>query len=702
MPPYLGRILPRATRIHRLPSHFQPRAGRLPLHLLTRPGPTRRTPESRCINHQLLRSYSTTDSPSTTEPPSTAGLPAVTFSSDSAPDFSSPISADVLPICCPGCGAYAQTVDPNEPGYYSKTRKQTRKQKKVAKQLLEDEAAEWQKAGERIQQYLTEGTADWGKSLGKPKDLLQKDIATASEYLDKTKTPTQKCDRCHDLLNENKAVPAISPTIDSIRAYLDESPHKHNHVYLLVDAVDFPMSLVDNIHKALNIMDPRSRNRRSATHQYRGSKRLPTLHIIITRSDLLAAKEEQVDSKMEYVRRMLRIRLGLEKEEVRLGQVHMISAKRGWWTKKVKEEIQKHGGGVWVVGKANVGKSSFIEACFPKDSENLEKIASLLEQREEESQAKNQQHPDFLASDGLLPPAPREEMFPVLPVVSSLAGTTVSPIRIPFGRGRGEMIDLPGLERGNLADFVLPEYQRNLLMTKRVEPEDTLTIKGHQSLLLCGGLIRITPVNPEDIVLAACFVPFDTHVTSTQKALAIQSGDRDFPNKPILRPETYDTFTSAGRINLQWDVTKSHLPTRIAKAAADKGVPIPRLPYRVMAADVLIEGCGWVELTVQTRAEHQALELDDYDEDAESDLLAEFEDDSGGGGVDAGRFSRTPQVEVFTPHGRHIGSRPPLETWKFIADYRKAKARRMKERKRQSISRKKRVQASRRAQQSSS
>ena len=32
-----------------------------------------------------------------------------------------------IPLCCPGCGAFSQTIDPNEPGYYSKTRKQTRK-----------------------------------------------------------------------------------------------------------------------------------------------------------------------------------------------------------------------------------------------------------------------------------------------------------------------------------------------------------------------------------------------------------------------------------------------------------------------------------------------------------------------------------------------------------------------------------------------
>lgn len=44
----------------------------------------------------------------------------------SYPQPSKPVE-DVLPVCCPGCGAYAQTVEPNEPGYYGKTRKHVRK-----------------------------------------------------------------------------------------------------------------------------------------------------------------------------------------------------------------------------------------------------------------------------------------------------------------------------------------------------------------------------------------------------------------------------------------------------------------------------------------------------------------------------------------------------------------------------------------------
>lgn len=35
--------------------------------------------------------------------------------------------ADSLPVCCPGCGAFSQTVEANEPGYYGTSRKSIRK-----------------------------------------------------------------------------------------------------------------------------------------------------------------------------------------------------------------------------------------------------------------------------------------------------------------------------------------------------------------------------------------------------------------------------------------------------------------------------------------------------------------------------------------------------------------------------------------------
>lgn len=82
-------------------------------------------------------------------------------------------------MCCPGCGAYAQTVEPNEPGFYGKTRKQTRKLLSETKQVVEGGQgeengkevsglkAEGEKAADRIQKYLE--LTDVGGSVPRPK-----------------------------------------------------------------------------------------------------------------------------------------------------------------------------------------------------------------------------------------------------------------------------------------------------------------------------------------------------------------------------------------------------------------------------------------------------------------------------------------------------------------------------------------------------
>ncbi|KAJ5814673.1 hypothetical protein N7474_006450 [Penicillium riverlandense] len=559
-------------------------------------------------------------------------------------------ATEVLPVCCPGCGAFSQTVWPDEPGYYNPSRKQTRKLLAAQSRPLdgqdadgpaeyipsESETSEEQAVPTPIHGRTSLFTLSLDSTLIKNIDEILVNETDILNETDTLKRTSHICDRCHDLTHHNKAVTTPKPSILAIREFLDESPHKHNRIYHILDAADFPMSLVPRIHRALAAQEQRGLNRRASTEKYLRGRKLPTVSFIITRSDLLAAKKEQVDSKMQYVRSVLRSALGRAAKDVRLGNVHMISAHRGWWTKEVKEEIREHGGGVWVVGKANVGKSSFIEACFPKDSKSLENMDEWMEHHRDGVSTQ-------LDSDSLLPPVPAEDQYPVLPVVSSLPGTTVSPIRIPFGRGRGEMIDLPGLERGELEDHVRDEHKRDLIMTKRIKPE-RCTIKPGQSLLLGGGLVRLTTVNPEDTMLAACFVPIESHITKTDKAIEMQTEQRTYPGTVLMKEGTGSSISSAGVFDLEWDVTNSNLPTTLAKAVKDRGVTPGRLPYRVMSADILIEGCGWIEVSVQVRAKPNP------------------ENDS----------QPFPQVEVFSPNGQNIGIRPPMECWEFIAEKHKA------------------------------
>ncbi|PWY88435.1 hypothetical protein BO70DRAFT_377926 [Aspergillus heteromorphus CBS 117.55] len=757
MSPYLGRVIPRGPTLNRLSS-------RLPRQSLQLSRPCTRAavfsqPEVLPVrsldglNHRiLLRSFSTNRPLRVSAPeqisiladPESPEPPEYSADTDSPeqPDLVAdalPLDALPLPLCCPGCGAFAQTVEPLEPGFYDTTKKQTRKRMAETQQLAErlnEESEEGvgldlkndaETAATEIRQHL-ELIEEKGKPRREPA-AVGRAIATASNYLKSATAPVQICDRCHDLLHHNKAMPVIAPSMSAIRAYLDESPYTHNRIYHVVDAADFPMSLVRYIYQELGIFNQRTKNRRSASYRYKQGVKMPTISFIITRADLLAPTKEQADSKMKFFQSVLRDTLKHQAADYRLGNVYLISAHRGWWTKNVKKEIREHGGGIWVVGKTNVGKSSFIESCFPKDTRNLEKIADMVQRHKESKLTPN---PNISVLHGtenvLLPPPPPEGLHPFLPIVSSLPGTTVSPIRIPFGHGKGEMFDLPGLKRHDLSDYVFDEHKRDLIMSSRVNPEH-MSIKPGQSLLLGGGLVRITPTHPDTVLMAACFVSpaLQPFVTRTDKAMEIQAERRHYPGT-IIAKGFGDGIRPAGTFDLKWDVTKSHLPRSIAKALQDKIIKkAPSLPYKVMSTDILIEGCGWIELTVQlrskptqptpetkptsttttTRSTTSKPEFDDMepviDFNPKQDMDP-LEPESEDGTTSDPRFGLTPkpnpdsppssfpQVEIFTPRGLHVGSRAPIECYPIIAKRQAAEQRKKAGRGRPAISQRHRAQ----------
>ena len=281
---------------------------------------------------------------------------------------------------------------------------------------------------------------------------------------------------------------------------IEDSPHTHNHIYHIIDAADFPLSLIPDLTSSLSLPRMRTQNRRSKTKFSRG--RVAEVSFIITRSDLLAPLKDQVDGLMPYLRETLRDALGRSGEKVRLGNVNCVSSKRDWWTKQVKQNVWERGGAGWMVGKVNVGKSGFFQAVFPKGRGGDAKVPNLdnLRQRERVQHARegvfsaNQgdrdtetlseggplaDFPGSLADESptttssipeksqyedsdidlfdqsLLPPPQKEVQYPLMPTVSSLPGTTASPIRIPYGNGKGELIDLPGIFRSSLEEHVL-------------------------------------------------------------------------------------------------------------------------------------------------------------------------------------------------------------------------------------------------------
>ncbi|KAI9770732.1 MAG: hypothetical protein M1840_002982 [Geoglossum simile] len=524
--------------------------------------------------------------------------------------------------------------------------------------------------------------AIYGAALRKAENTLLQEMGLASSFIPGNISPSTRdsskipvCDRCHNLVHHHSGIPICHPTIQSIRDTISESPHKFNHIYHVLDAADFPLSLIPNIHSLLSATPQRSRNRRSKTGKFYKDKST-SLSFIITRSDLLAPTKEQVDSLMPHLIQILRESLGPAGNHVRLGNIQCVSSKRGWWTKDIKEAIWNRNGGSWMVGKVNVGKSNLFEAVFPKgrseevkysalesvageagsggsESDNVQTSQGLVEEvgrsvfnhtGSEDSRRKTP-----LNEASLLPPTQPETTFPVMPIVSSLPGTTVSPIRLPFKKGRGELIDLPGLSRGNLASYVHEEKQAELVMCRRLKPIQHV-LKPGQSLLL-GGLIRITPTTSNLTFLACAFVPFHEHVTSTEKAVRIQTQQRESGVPSIAKPSTGEKIASAGKFRLKWDVTKRRAGPITSPTAI--GLKVEKLPYRILSTDILIEGCGWVEVVAQVRKKQleQGIASDPNDSTRnKGNAFGEGED-------------IYPEVEVFSPDGGGIGARMPMNAW---------------------------------------
>ncbi|KAI4125454.1 MAG: hypothetical protein LQ338_004236 [Usnochroma carphineum] len=393
-------------------------------------------------------------------------------------------------------------------------------------------------------------------------------------------------------------------------------------------------------------MPQRPQNRRAKAPAFshgRGAE----MSFIITRSDLLAPQKEQVDSLMSYLQQVLRDALGSSGRAVRLGNVRCVSAKRGWWTKQVKDDIWKRGGGGWMVGKVNVGKSNLFECIFPKGGRDRVLAGSEGTPNQQphhvmgssRSQAmagagESLKPVDHLtvAEDSLLPPAQPETKFPIMPTVSHLPGTTASPIRIPFGNGKGELIDLPGLARGSLEDHVVESHRFDLVMRQRVKPEQYV-IKRGQSLLIAG-LIRITPTTPDVTILAYPFVPLSAHVTATDKAIGIHTQTQTRGVPTIAKPEVGQKMGLAGSFELRWDTTKQRAGPLTSSSTV--GLNTQVLPFMIFSTDILIEGCGWVELVAQVR---------------KRDIEA----------TEAGQGY--PAVEIWSPNGDYVAARRPMNGW---------------------------------------
>ncbi|KAI1489137.1 hypothetical protein F5X96DRAFT_679950 [Biscogniauxia mediterranea] len=600
-----------------------------------------------------------------------------------------------LPRQCSGCGAFSQFDEPELPGYYDLDRKAVRKFLGV-EPLFHRSRQEDKVYEDALKHFDHKELANRGVDV----EALMMSIGPSEAELRQLQKPPL-CDRCHFLMHHHTAESIFHPGIDSIRDTIAESPYKFNHVYHIVDAADFPMSVVPRITELLEIMPLRTKNRRAQKQKFYHDQ-ITELSFVVTRSDLLAPTKEQVDRLFPYLQKVLRDLLDSSGKSVRLGNMYA----------ELREDIWKRGGAGWMVGKANVGKSQLFEAVFPKgrmdwvpskhqikinmhqtpkskEAKKTKETKSTTESTKETQETQEAPSEEqFLDPYSLLPPAPKEVQYPEMPLVSDLPGTTASPIRVPFGNGRGELIDLPGLERTGLERHVRKEHRLSLIMKTRIVPEQ-ITLKPGQSLLL-GGMIRITPREPAPVMLTYAFTPIEPHATRTDKAIEIQKQESTVKVENIAEPGTGDKIALAGSFELKWDVTKQRTGPLTSKMAV--GLSVDRLPYRVLSTDILIEGVGWVEIVAQVRTRHlfgerpreekaeekeeePPKELSGWEkfeaamEDPKKKLRRELQKASSTWGEQGEPQKQAdvepnwPIVDVYSPEGKYISCRAPMNGW---------------------------------------
>ncbi|KAI5855904.1 hypothetical protein BZA05DRAFT_220478 [Tricharina praecox] len=601
----------------------------------------------------------------------------------------------IPPPQCPGCGAPSQQIDRSLPGWYPEKPEKRLRTVETIKAVNED--AVWKEALKRA-----EGNPNLLEQLG----ITEEDGSEALENTTSGREGAENgsgtallppvCDRCHHLKynHHGPSLPAY-PTLHTLSSLILNSGHEHNHIYHLVDAADFPMSLRTDLRNHLYKTLPKKITRNL------------TISYLITRCDVLMPQREQITSLMSYFKSVIRDVLPPDEKiegSVYSGtRLHAISTRVGWDIGELKEEISARRGGVWFAGAVNVGKSSLLRDIWPMSGElrpvSLEDAAEF-EILPAEDSSWNLPDPrdveegelDRILNQARAHHSGKRAAPHVAPTVSEVPGTTAAPIRVSYksaGRGgklQGEVVDLPGFERWvgfketGLMKYVRPKKHRFLVMRERVKPQQ-YSIRPGQSLLI-GGLIMITPLSPHAVVLVNPFTTLPVHVSATSKCIrfmnnpnpenGIQYRDNMYQDpattgiRPIdetLAPRSDDeivskredfemaedwasdkvavepteglptVYKSAGVFTLTDDVTTKRNPMLDDRSPE----AVAQLPYKVLATDILLEGLGWVELTAQVRNRQD-------------------------------RGYQTVDVEVFTPEGKGIGQRKTMSAYRILEE----------------------------------
>ncbi|KAK6359471.1 hypothetical protein TWF696_000627 [Orbilia brochopaga] len=571
-----------------------------------------------------------------------------------APQCATPKTAEMNgPQFCPGCGAERHSSEETrKPGYYGPEKRMPAPKQKSHNEQREGQQRMLNKELDAIYHRTLAGMTPEVFEIMREANML--DQIHAPKYGSRNRSPEETaalvetenqmwlealdvealqaaetpesvperpfvmCSRCRNLVHHGKLLSDIpDASFTHIAKVIAQSPFTRIHIYHVLDAADFPMSLLPNARK--NIL--------YALKSFPGgNKKDVTMSYVITRADLLMPTEMQVSSLMTYFRRVLSEKLDVG--DASLKDLRVVSAKRVWTTERLKDEVRGRKGGVYLLGKTNVGKSRLYEAIFPKKGR-----ATVLDQTKEFGKgdldhpvpAEEEGEEDWYIQNG------HKVRYPDMPLSHKTPGTTVGAIAIDFAAGRGQLVDLPGMERRGILEHINKNHIADVTLLNRKIPE-RFVLKSYQTFLV-GGLVTVKAVQPEDqsvlpIVLEiALFSQLPGHCGKHDKVKGFLDptigGDKRRAFMWTM-PHISQVMASAGVFTLKDDITAQR-----CKAVIDQNPDFMKTAqFRVYATDIVIEGCGWLEISAQIP-----------------------------------KNNPLPQIEVHSPYGRGVEQRETMKAY---------------------------------------
>jgi len=445
---------------------------------------------------------------------------------------------------CPGCGVKFQTDMPNEPGYVPKEKLQAlvEASKEPEQTLLETEDGERLVLDLEDENNAALAEANAAEAGGTETQLLGEDAVVLNKPPKKFKDPKEVvCARCYKLRYYGKVDSELRAgwsTVETLtpKAFEDTISVLRDVDCLVVyvtDIFDFHGSVLTNIRRLVGANE---------------------VIVAANKADLLP-KDMKPDRVRQWITKEMRA-LGLG--DVRNSNVHLISCFTGYGVKSLLRAVRERAAvkqcDVYVVGAANVGKSTFIN-----------KLVDITERAAGKKPApKGKRNRGKAAAD---------LRFGAV-TTSVLPGTTLGMVRIRLDK-QTSLYDTPGLMLSHQLTSRLESDELGKVVPQKRVDHVTLRLLPQKTMML-GALAHIDFVDGSPALFTA-FVSNDVkvHPTQTEKVpdlLEKRIGDVLYP--PSTR-ERYDALGSWVRHE----------------------VTIEGRGWNEAAKDIVLGGLGWVAVT---------------------------------------------------------------------------------------------------------